>query len=409
MIHEEFVEKSRDRHGDRYDYSLVGDPKSKEKVNIVCKLHGQFRQNASAHIMGRNCPECGRESHKHKMLMTTENFIDSCKEVHKDYYDYSRVNYVGSLDKIEVICPKHGSFTQVASTHKNGSGCRKCFGEKNSEAKRSNNEDFEARARAVWGDKYDYSEVDYKHCETRVTIICPEHGEFHRTPNHHLVKFGGCSLCHKTAKSKEYLDKFITKAKLIHGDKYSYDDTQYEASKVRVVVTCPKHGQFKIFVSSHLRGQGCQKCSKENPNQGIYMFAGWGDEYIEKHMEEYGHLPSTCYLLSFILDGSHCYKVGITTRSTEERIVDLKKKSRREGFPLTELVVVEESHLTHKESYEMEQKVLTKLREIGEKVEVKLKGHTETFYIPPSDAISQLFLSHLPANYTPPDSPTKAS
>lgn len=344
-----------------------------------------------------------------KVKLRIEKFKRDCTLKHKGKYDYSMVVLYHSKDKVGIICPSHGLFYQSASNHKHGNGCRECSGEENAKVKSSSKEAFVDKARVVWGEKYDYSEVEYKHCETKVKIICPDHGGFLKSPNQHLVKFGGCSLCHKNNKSKEYLSKFITRAREVHGDEYCYESTEHMGSRFNVTIKCPKHGQFKMRMSSHLKGQKCQKCSKENPNQGIFMFAEWGDEHIEKHMEEYGHLPSTCYLLSFTLDGKHCYKVGITTRSTDERIVDLKNKSRREGFPLTGLELIEEVNLTHKESYEMEQKVLTELRKMGEQVKIKIRGHTETFYIPPSDVISQLFLSHLPTDYTPPDSPTKAS
>ena len=128
------------------------------------------------------------------------------------------------------------------------------------------------------------------------------------------------------------------------------------------------------------------------------MFSEWGDEYIEKHMIEYGDIPSRCYLLSFILDEKHCYKVGITTRTTSERIVDLKKKSRRLGFPLNHMKVCGEVELTHRAAYSMEQAVLVELRTLGENVAIKIKGHTETFKIPESPEALSIFSYHTPSN-----------
>lgn len=45
---------------------------------------------------------------------------------------------------------------------------------------------FIEEAKAVHGDKYDYSRVEYKGSETKVCIICPEHGEFWQIPINHL-------------------------------------------------------------------------------------------------------------------------------------------------------------------------------------------------------------------------------
>lgn len=39
-------------------------------------------------------------------------------------------------------------------------------------------EKFIEKAKKVYGDKYDYSKVEYKNCSSKVEIICPEHGSF---------------------------------------------------------------------------------------------------------------------------------------------------------------------------------------------------------------------------------------
>lgn len=47
----------------------------------------------------------------------------------------------------------------------------------------------------VHGEKYDYSQVDYKNTKTRVTIICPIHGPFDMTPEKHMTRGQGCPVC----------------------------------------------------------------------------------------------------------------------------------------------------------------------------------------------------------------------
>lgn len=54
-----WITKAINIHGDIYDYSLVEYTRSKDKVNINCKIHGVFEQRASNHLVGRGCPECG--------------------------------------------------------------------------------------------------------------------------------------------------------------------------------------------------------------------------------------------------------------------------------------------------------------------------------------------------------------
>lgn len=59
---------------------------------------------------------------------------------------------------------------------------------------RLTNEDFLNRSKIKHGDKYDYSKVNYINNITKVTIICPIHGEFEQTPHHHK-KGSECKKC----------------------------------------------------------------------------------------------------------------------------------------------------------------------------------------------------------------------
>lgn len=65
--------------------------------------------------------------------LTTEEFIKKAREVHGDRYDYSKVEYVNSKEKVTIICPEHGEFMQVPSMHLRGHGCAKCSTERNTE------------------------------------------------------------------------------------------------------------------------------------------------------------------------------------------------------------------------------------------------------------------------------------
>ena len=53
-------------------------------------------------------------------------FIEKAKNIHKDKYDYSRVEYIDSKTKICIICPIHGEFWQTPANHLKGDGCPKC-------------------------------------------------------------------------------------------------------------------------------------------------------------------------------------------------------------------------------------------------------------------------------------------
>ena len=125
---------------------------------------------------------------------TTEEFIHEARKKHGNKYDYSKVVYLNNHTKICIICPKHGEFWQLPLNHLSGRGCPKCAHEGNGERCRSSKKEFIKKAREKHGDKYDYSKVEYVNCETKVCIICPQHGEFWQSPNSHLIGHG-CPKC----------------------------------------------------------------------------------------------------------------------------------------------------------------------------------------------------------------------
>ncbi len=57
-------------------------------------------------------------------------------------------------------------------------------------------EEFIKKARAVHGDRYDYSKVEYVNAREKVNIICPEHGVFPQSPMNH-IRGNGCPKCAK--------------------------------------------------------------------------------------------------------------------------------------------------------------------------------------------------------------------
>jgi very-short-patch-repair endonuclease len=55
---EEFLEKARKIHGDKFDYSKVEYTRTSEPISIGCKKHGDFLQTPSSHLSGQGCPIC---------------------------------------------------------------------------------------------------------------------------------------------------------------------------------------------------------------------------------------------------------------------------------------------------------------------------------------------------------------
>ena len=65
---EQFIQESKEKFGDKYDYSLVEYKNAKTKVKIICPIHGVFEQRPDAHKKS-GCKECGNiEVQKNKPL-----------------------------------------------------------------------------------------------------------------------------------------------------------------------------------------------------------------------------------------------------------------------------------------------------------------------------------------------------
>ena len=119
---EEILERFKKAHGDRYSYELIKDfHNQNEKLPIICKEHGIFYQSADKHFHRKQgCPLCDK-SHK----MNTEEFVERAKKVHSGKYSYPD-EYVNSEQKMRIICPIHGEFSQATNDHLHGQGCPHC-------------------------------------------------------------------------------------------------------------------------------------------------------------------------------------------------------------------------------------------------------------------------------------------
>ena len=77
MIKEEFIEKARKIHGNKYDYSKVEYINNKTKVCISCPEHGEFWQTPDHHLRGCGCKLCGYKNSKEKQRKTKEIFLST--------------------------------------------------------------------------------------------------------------------------------------------------------------------------------------------------------------------------------------------------------------------------------------------------------------------------------------------
>ena len=117
-------------------------------------------------------------------------------------------------------------------------------------------ESFIAEAKEIYGDRYDYSKVEYKNRDHRVTIICSVHGEFQVYAREHLDG-KGCPKCEKG-------EKFLAKLHEKFGDKFGLEQFVYESSTTPVTLICPTHGAFSRLPNPILSSPcGCPECGMQ--------------------------------------------------------------------------------------------------------------------------------------------------
>jgi very-short-patch-repair endonuclease len=181
------------------------------------------------------------------------NFIEKAKAIHKNRYDYSKVHYINAKTKIIITCKQHGDFEQSPTNHLSGFNCQKC-----AKNLKINTTTFIEKANMTHNNKFDYSKVNYVNADTKITIICKEHGEFEQIPDFHLNRKCGCPKCANNITLTN--DEFIERATIIHIKKYDYARINYVNNRTNISIICKEHGEFCQTPTRHLAGDGCPSC-----------------------------------------------------------------------------------------------------------------------------------------------------
>ena len=185
---ETIIQKFREINGNKYDYSKVIFKRTDKKVCIICPIHGEFWQEPRLHLKGNGCGLCNGKN------MNKDEFIRRARMIHGEEYDYSEVEYIDSHTKVCIRCPEHGEFWQQPNNHLQGNGCPICRYIKVHNKRKFTTENFIERSKNIHKNKYNYSKTEYYNIDTKVCIICPEHGEFWQTPYKH-IHGQGCPKC----------------------------------------------------------------------------------------------------------------------------------------------------------------------------------------------------------------------
>lgn len=272
---EEYIEKAKTKHGDKYEYDRCVYIGSRTKVTVTCPTHGDFKVVGANHLSGGGCAKCAQESSKKNQGYTTETFIAKCKGKFGDKHDYTETIYVHSKEKIKIRCRDHGVFEIVANKYlMTGTGCQICQfatmvltrSSMTIRGRIQNTEEYVEKAIEIHGDRYDYSHTIYCDSSTKVDVRCKIHGWFEISPNNHIdpKRKCGCLKCgiiQGAKKRSKGVDVFIEEARTVHGSRYSYDKVDYKSVNDDIEIICQVHGSFWQTPYHHLAHKcGCPGC-----------------------------------------------------------------------------------------------------------------------------------------------------
>ncbi len=118
-----YAEEGAIKHDGKFTYVGLSYEGYSAHLTIVCPQHGEFKQLAQSHIKGVGCTKCSKPVFDH------ESFVTAASAIHDGKYDYSNATYSNSLEKVRIVCQKHGEFLQTPNCHINmGNGCPRCAG-----------------------------------------------------------------------------------------------------------------------------------------------------------------------------------------------------------------------------------------------------------------------------------------
>lgn len=250
------------------------------------------------------------------------SFIEAAEKVHGDRYIYDRaiLEYQTRKIKVPIGCRVHVYFYQAPQKHLIGQGCPLCAKASGKSKVKLTIDEFIAKAVAVHGDKYDYSESVYKGGKVELKIICRIHlTSFFQTPSNHIYGACGCPTCGLALLGGSQLltkDEFIQNARNVHGDLYDYGEVIYENNHSKVKIRCIKHGLFDQTPINHIyNNAGCPLCSEKTERKLFEYLKDAGYNVSHQFSPDWCINPETGYQLRFD------FLIRLTEGQTDHNII----------------------------------------------------------------------------------------
>ena len=295
-----FIDKAIKIHGDRFDYSKSVYIKSKSKITIICKTHGEFLQSPDHHFRSTQCcPTCANIGRKNQP---------------------KKLKPIKSYDK------------------------------------------FALKLKTKFGFKIRCIESSYKGItKSLCDFICSKHGKFVALPRNVIISTHGCVRCSEecfVAERTSSYSEVLKQRNKKYNNYYIYPESNllsYKNKKSIIEIICPEHGLFTKKCQKHLSGQGCINCMDENLAISGKLPGGYSYDIFSRNIE----LAEQPALLYYLKINNIFYKIGITTCNIDKRIAGIKSKSCGK---ILNIEVVDIYSSTLIDCFTIEQYILTKYK-----------------------------------------------
>lgn len=288
----DFINEAKLIYGNQYDFSQVSYVNTSTKVVIICSKHGEFLKTPYHFIKRKQgCRDCKGYTDWNWSL-----FVNKATHFHKGHYKYPNQTFTKIKDKYKIICPVHGEFYQSGTAHLKG-GCNKCGYDFKNAKQRDSKEEFILKSIGKHGEKYNYSKVDYFNSQSKVIIICPDHGEFEIKANNHSSQGQGCPTCSRLEAQKNIRLGWIEVKERLEtqwGNSLEYDAKSYVAYTEKMRVKCVIHGWFEKAPHTLDYGSGCKECGyASGAEKNFIPFSETIKEFKKIHGNKYEYDKNT--------------------------------------------------------------------------------------------------------------------
>lgn len=249
---EDFISKSIQIYGDKYDYSASNYIDAFEHVSIRCIEHDVvFEQAPRNHYIYEGCHKCVRKNR----MKTQEEFIRDAKKIHGDRFDYSKAVYNGVNEKVIIRCIKHDyEFPQIANAHTSyEQGCSKCAHEELAILNTLTNDEFIGNCKKRYGDKFNYDKTNYSRYDSKITVTCNNcHNDSTPIARHHYA-YGACLHCAPVSKCEVIISTILTKYNINFKEQFRLENDirRYDFLLTDLNVIIEFDGQQHVFFVPH--------------------------------------------------------------------------------------------------------------------------------------------------------------